>query len=67
VAALQKNSALLDGFRAIYVGVLFLNLSRYTHPTVRRKAFCCRATARIFSRVNLGSAQALNVGWVKRG
>ncbi|MCS3508302.1 hypothetical protein M2361_004096, partial [Achromobacter sp. JUb104] len=24
-------------------------------------------TARIFSRVNLGSAQALNVGWVKRG
>ncbi|WP_438859642.1 hypothetical protein, partial [Achromobacter spanius] len=38
VAALQKNPALLDGFRAIYIGVLFLNLSRSTHPTVRRKA-----------------------------
>jgi hypothetical protein len=38
MAALQKNPALLDGLRAICFGVLFLDLSRSTHPTVRRKA-----------------------------
>ncbi|WP_157814451.1 hypothetical protein [Achromobacter spanius] len=42
----QKNPALLDGFRAICVGVLFLNLSRYTHPTVRREAAVASARLR---------------------